>query len=85
MFEEIFRIIFDRRHIKDVRLWVLVVLLIAEVGSFWAYDKLRIKPMIDRQDRQGLRIRQIIMVGKFRDKIDALKPEETPRRENGQH
>lgn len=79
MFEEIFRIIFDRRHIKDLRLWVLVVLLIAEVCSFWAYDKFRVGPLLDRQDRQGLRIRQIIKVGRFREKIDALPPEEKPK------
>lgn len=80
MFEEIFRIVFDRRHIKDVRLWVLVVLVIAEVASFYFYDKIRTRPILERQDRQGMKIRQIIKVGKFRDKIDALEPEETPRR-----
>lgn len=75
MFEEVFRIIFDRRHVKDLRIWV--VLMIA-IGVF-AYHKIIISPIKDRQDRQGLRIRQIIRVGKFREKIDALTPEETPR------
>lgn len=79
MFEEAFRVIFDRRHIKDVRLWTILMIAI----GFWCYHKLIIVPMKDRQDRQGLRIRQIIKVGKFRDKIDALSPEETPRETHG--
>lgn len=73
---EIFRIIFDRRHIKDLRLWTLLMLAI----GFCAYHKLVILPMQDRQERQGLRIRQIIKVGRFRDRIDALSPDETPNR-----
>jgi len=82
MFEEVFRIIFDRRHIKDIRIWVLIILVMAEVASFWCYDKYRLQPVLDRQERQGLRIRQIIKVGRFREKIDALRPEDTPRREH---
>lgn len=75
---EIFRIIFDRRHVKDVRLWVLLMIAI----GLGCYHKLVIVPIKDRQDRQGLRIRQIIKVGHFRDRIDALEPGETPRRSN---
>lgn len=73
---EIFRIIFDRRHIKDLRIWTLLMLAI----GFGCYHKLVILPMQDRQERQGLRIRQIIKVGRFRDRIDALSPDETPNR-----
>ena len=81
MFEEVFRIIFDRRHVKDLRLWVALMIAI----GLFAYHKIVITPIKDRQDRQGLRIRQIIHVAHLRDKIDALTPEETPRREtNGQ-
>ena len=80
MFEELFRIIFDRRHIKDLRLWVLVILLIAEASSFYVYDKYVVKPIRDRQEKQGLRIRQIIKVGRFRDRIAALPPEEKEQR-----
>lgn len=72
---EIFRIIFDRRHVKDLRLWVLLMLAI----GFGGYHKFVIVPMIERQDRQGLRIRQIIKVGRFRERIDALPPEEKPK------
>lgn len=72
MFEELFRIVFDRRHIKDVRVWVLIVLVISEASGFFFYDKYRVQP---RFERQGLRIKQIITVGKFRNKIEALPKE----------
>jgi hypothetical protein len=83
MFEELFRIIFDRRHIKDVRLWVLIVLILAEVASFHVYNKYIVKPIGDRVERHGKRIRAIIEVGHFRDRIDALErtqrePNKTP-------
>lgn len=80
MFEEIYRIIFDRRHIKDVRIWVLIVLLIAEVSSFFFYDKYRVLPLVhpivERQEKQGKRIKDIIKVGKFRERISALTPDD---------
>lgn len=65
---DIFRIIFDRRHVKDVRLWVILMIAI----GFGCYHKLVITPLKDRQDRQGKKIRQIIEVAKLRAKIDAL-------------
>ena len=49
---EIFGIIFDRRHIKDVRLWTLTVLFIGFAVYHWQV----IKPLKKRQDRQGKRI-----------------------------
>ena len=81
MFQEIFRIIFDRRHIKDVRIWVLVILAIANVSSFYIYDKHIVKPMQERLDKQGKRIRQIIRAGKLQEKIDALPQENQGGRE----
>lgn len=72
MFQEIWLIIFDRRHIKDVRIWTLIVLVLAEVGSFYAYHKYIVSP---RFERQGRKIKQIIEVGRFKAKIDALPRE----------
>lgn len=77
MFQEIFLIIFDRRHIKDIRLWVILIVVIASVSSFFTYHKYVIKPMQDRIERQGKRIRQIIDVAHLRSKIDALPKDES--------
>ena len=66
---EIFGIIFDRRHIKDVRLWTLTVLFIGFAVYHWQV----IKPLKERQDRQGKRIHQIIFAAHLSDKIAALE------------
>lgn len=72
MFEQLFLIVFDRRHIKDVRIWVLVVLAIANAGSFYYYHTRIVKP---RMDRQGRRQRSIIEVMKIRSKVEAYERE----------
>jgi hypothetical protein len=67
MFEEVFRIIFDRRHIKDLRIWVLIVLALANAGSFYVYHTRFVKP---RLDRQRDKIRAIIKAAKLQKKIE---------------
>lgn len=69
---EIFYIIFDRRHVKDVRVWVLLILTIA----LGAYHRYYVEP---RFERQGKKIKAIIEVGHFKAKIDALQKEENRR------
>lgn len=66
---DILRLIFDRRHVKDLRNWVLMILLIA----FGIYHKFAIKPMQERMDRQGKRIHQIISVAHLSEKMAALE------------
>lgn len=76
MFEEVFKIIFDRRHVKDVRLWVLIILVISNACSFYFYNKYVVMPIREKTDRQGKRIRQIVKVGKFQAKMDDLSDED---------
>ncbi len=52
MFEELFRIIFDRRHIKDLRIWVMVMLVLANAGSFYIYHTRFIMPRLERQSKK---------------------------------
>lgn len=73
---EIFYIIFDRRHVKDPRTWVMLVLAI----TLGAYHRYYVKP---RLDRHGEKIRLIIKAGKLEAKINALKQESPRRDDNG--
>lgn len=75
---EIFRILFDRRHVKDVRIWVLMIIAIV----FGFYHKFTIIPIQERQERQGKKIRQIIFAAHLQGKLGAdpatPKPEQEP-------
>lgn len=63
---EILRIIFDRRHVKDLRLWVLLMLFI----GFCAYHWLVIKPIQEKQRRHGQKQRAIVSVLGIEKKVE---------------
>jgi hypothetical protein len=66
---EFIKILFDRKHVKDVRNWVLMILVIA----FGSYHRLAIKPMQERLDKQGKRILEIIRIANLANKIENLE------------
>ncbi len=65
---DILRLVFDRRHVKDMRNWVLIILF----ASFGVYHKFVIMPIHERLDRHGKKIRNIIKVARLADKMEAL-------------
>lgn len=66
---DIFRIIFDRRHVKDMRLWTIMMIALAS----FSYHQIVIRPMQQRIEKHGKRIRNIIKAGRLEAKISALE------------
>ncbi len=69
---EIIQIIFDRRHVKDPRTWVIFMLMI----SFGFYHCLVIKPMKARMERQGKALHILKEAAKTKWKLDFDSKEE---------